>query len=181
MIKKILYIIYFLLVVLLITNLISFFLPQARNIETRNIYKVERVIDAVTLKLTNGEEVKLIGIKAFEDEKMGQEATEFVKGLMKGKEIRIEFDVQQRDKYGRLLAYVYWRDDISVKEYNVPHISNVWYEVYENDKKYADWFLNMYLAYLSYATPVTVPPNIKYADQFQSYEGLSSPINAILD
>ena len=34
-------------------------------------YTVERVIDGDTIKLTNGEEVQLIGIKAPEDEKMG--------------------------------------------------------------------------------------------------------------
>jgi len=33
-------------------------------------YIVERVIDGDTLKLTNGEEVQLIGIKVPEDEKM---------------------------------------------------------------------------------------------------------------
>jgi len=72
-------------------------------------YTVERVIDGDTLKLTSGEEVQLIGIKAPEDEKMGQEATKFVKGVIwLGQVIRLEFDVQERDKYGRLLAYVYY-------------------------------------------------------------------------
>jgi len=33
-------------------------------------YTVERVIDGDNLKLTNGEEVQLIGIKVLEDEKM---------------------------------------------------------------------------------------------------------------
>ena len=91
-------------------------------------YTVERVIDGDTLKLTNGERVRLIGIdtpeskpndKAKRDSKragqdietitkMGQEATKFVKRLVtEGKEVKLEFDVQEKDKYGRLLAYVY--------------------------------------------------------------------------
>jgi len=40
---------------------------------------------------------------------MGQEATEFVKALvLENKKVRHEFDVQKKDRYGRLLAYVYY-------------------------------------------------------------------------
>ena len=39
--------------------------------------------------------------------KMGQEATEFVRELVQqGEKVILEFDVQERDKYGRLLGYV---------------------------------------------------------------------------
>ena len=39
---------------------------------------------------------------------MGKEATAFVKTLVKQEDlVRIEFDVEKRDKYGRLLGYVY--------------------------------------------------------------------------
>jgi len=39
--------------------------------------------------------------------KMGQEATEFVKGIVNpGDKVELEFDVLGRDKYGRWLAYV---------------------------------------------------------------------------
>lgn len=91
-------------------------------------FTVERVIDRDTLKLTNGERVRLIGIDAPESmpndkakrdsmrsgkdiesiNKMGQEATEFVKSLgLEGREVRLEFDVHESAKNQRLLAYVY--------------------------------------------------------------------------
>ena len=50
------------LIIFLILSLPSFGYAQT--------YTVERVIDGDTLKLTNGEEVQLIGIKVPEDEKM---------------------------------------------------------------------------------------------------------------
>ena len=92
-------------------------------------YTVERVIDGDTIKLTNGETVHLIGINCPESKpnakakrdsertgqdietitKMGKEATEFVQGLIKPvDEVRLEFDVIRKDKYGRLLAYVFF-------------------------------------------------------------------------
>lgn len=37
----------------------------------------------------------------------GKEASVFIKRLVEGKEVRLEFDVQRRDTYRRLLAYVY--------------------------------------------------------------------------
>jgi len=43
---------------------------EANSTESSKTYTVERVIDGDTIKLTNGEEVQLIGIKVPEDEKM---------------------------------------------------------------------------------------------------------------
>jgi len=42
-------------------------------------YTVENVIDGYTLKLTNGEEVQLIGIRAPEDEKNNSRLTEVIR------------------------------------------------------------------------------------------------------
>ena len=79
--------------------------------------KVERVIDGDTLLLTNGEKVRLIGVDTPETkhpqkpvERFGKEAYLFTKRMVEGKEVRLEFDWQKRDKYGRLLAYVYLTD-----------------------------------------------------------------------
>jgi len=119
---------------------------------------VERVIDGDTLMLTNGEEVQLIGIKAPEDEKMGQWATEAVKGIIKpGQEVRLEFDVQERDKYGRLLAYVYIQPE-GLKKLKAS--DNSLYAVKEP-------FLNAILIQAGYATPMAIPPNVKYAELFK--------------
>jgi len=122
-------------------------------------YTVERVIDGDTLKLTNGEEVQLIGIQAPEDKKMGQEATEFVKKVLEDNNgIRLEFDVQERDKYGRLLAYVYISTPIIKFPGNKDGTTRL---------VYVESFLNKLIIQKGYATPMTIPPNVKYADLFK--------------
>ena len=72
--------------------------------------KVQRAIDGDTIELANGEKVRYIGIDTPETkhpekgvEYYGQEAYLANKNLVEGKEVRLEFDVQERDKYGRLL------------------------------------------------------------------------------
>jgi micrococcal nuclease len=43
-------------------------------------------------------------------EYFGEEAYRFTKRMVEGKKVRLEFDWQERDRYGRLLAYVYLAD-----------------------------------------------------------------------
>ena len=126
---------------------------------------VKRVIDGNTIKLTNGEEVRLIGIEISEDEKTGQEAVEFVKELIEpGQEVRLEFDMQERDKDGRLLAYVYQYVcglicDLAAEEGEEFEI------LYSPDGTYR--FVNATIIKSGYATPMTGPPNATYADLFK--------------
>jgi micrococcal nuclease len=40
----------------------------------------------------------------------GKEASAFTKKMVEGRPVRLEYDWQERDKYGRLLAYVYLKD-----------------------------------------------------------------------
>jgi len=158
-----------------------------------NIYTVERVIDGDTLKLTNGERVRLIGIdtpesrdnpKARRDAertgqdletitKMGQEATEFVKGLVKqGQEVRLDFDVQGMDKYGRLLAYVYipevlWKSGEQHVPISVPPTGHERVILDDGNTVGAYKFLNATIIKSGYAQPMTIPPNVKYAELFE--------------
>ena len=81
------------------------------------IYQVERVIDGDTFKLANGERVRLIGVNTPETvdprrpvERFGPEASAFTKSRLTGKSVRLDFDKERRDRYGRLLAYVYVDD-----------------------------------------------------------------------
>jgi len=149
-------------------------------------YTVERVIDGDTLKLTNGEEVQLIGIKTPEDEKMGQEATEFVKQLIRpGFDLFLEFDVQKRDKYGRLLAYVH-KCPVSVPFVPPDFKISLYVSKYDGLDCH---LINALILHSGYATPMTIPPNVKYADLFKRiYEevreqkrGLWSEEKEILD
>lgn len=88
------------------------------------VLTVERVVDGDTLRLTNGETVRLIGVDAPESvkpdspvEPYGPEAAEYLAALVRqaGNQVRLEFDGPRRDKYGRLLAYV-WAGDKLLNE-----------------------------------------------------------------
>ncbi|MEM4959391.1 MAG: thermonuclease family protein, partial [Nanopusillaceae archaeon] len=119
---------------------------------------VERVIDGDTF-ICSGQKVRLIGIDTPESRynqrvekqrnlgdretviSLGKEAKRFVEGILKkGMKVRLEFDVQTHDKYGRLLAYV-------------------WLPSGE--------MLNEVILREGYAMLLTVPPNVKYQDRLQ--------------
>ena len=134
--------------------------PNSRD---RGSDKVVQIVDGDTLTIQhNGrnEKIRLIGIDAPESRinnktkkdatrsngdietitKMGKEATLFVKKIVKpGDPVTIEFDKQTRDKYGRLLGYVYMA----------------------NGK-----MLNEEIVKAGYASLMTYPPNVKYQDRF---------------
>jgi hypothetical protein len=57
-----------------------------------------------------------------------------------GTKVRLEYDVQLLDKYGRILAYI-WLPDGRM--------------------------LNEVIICSGYATPLTIPPDVKYADRFR--------------
>lgn len=91
---------------------------SARSHETR----VVRIVDGDTIVvLINGvqEKIRLIGVDTPEifdprgsAQCFGEEARAFTKSLLENKAIRLEADVSQddRDKYGRLLRYVFLKD-----------------------------------------------------------------------
>jgi micrococcal nuclease len=87
---------------------------------SQNFYLCTRVIDGDTIIVDidgKQERVRLIGVDTPETvhpskpvEYFGKEASEFTKSMVEGKKVRLEFDWQRRDKYGRLLAYTYLED-----------------------------------------------------------------------
>ncbi len=83
---------------------------------------VERVVDGDTLVLQGGQRVRLLGVDTPETvhperpvEPFGPEATEFTRRHVAGRTVRLEFDRERRDRYRRILAYVY-RDDWFLNE-----------------------------------------------------------------
>ena len=88
------------------------------------VLKVARVIDGDTLKLSTGEEVRLLGVDTPETKQprkpvqyFGKEATEFTRQLAEGKEVQLVFDpanaaTGHKDRMLKpcLLAYVYLAD-----------------------------------------------------------------------
>jgi micrococcal nuclease len=133
-------------------------IPLGQSYNYTNVY-VKRAVDGDTLVLATGERVRLIGIdtpemhesaKLHRDSertkqdiktivKLGTRAYEFTKKLVEGKRVSLEFDVEKHDKYNRLLAYVYLKDGT---------------------------FVNAEIVRQGYASLMTIPPNVKYADLF---------------
>jgi len=112
-------------------------------------FLVTKVIDGDTITLENGEVVRYIGIDTPETVHpskevgcFGEESSKKNKELVGGKLVRLEKDISERDKYQRLLRYV-WVDDI---------------------------FVNDYLVREGYATSVSYPPDVKYQEQFRQAE-----------
>jgi micrococcal nuclease len=110
--------------------------------------KVVRVVDGDTIHVRIGErveKVRYIGVNTPEvhhptrgAEPGGREAAAVNRSLVEGKRVRLELDVQERDRYGRLLAYV-WVGDLMV---------------------------NAELLRRGYAQVMTVPPNVRYQGLF---------------
>jgi micrococcal nuclease len=71
---------------------------------------IERVIDGDTVELASGERVRYLMIDTPESttelECWGPEASQANKDLVEGKTVKLSYDVECEDKYGRLLAYV---------------------------------------------------------------------------
>lgn len=83
---------------------------------------VKRIVDGDTIVLENGQKVRYIGIDTPESvdprrgvQCFGKEASARNKTLVEGKSVRLEKDVSEVDRYGRLLRYVYL-GDIMVNE-----------------------------------------------------------------
>jgi|GEM_PF-2065202 len=110
-----------------------------------NLFEVTKVIDGDTIQIETGEKVRYIGIDTPETvhpskpvECFGKEATAKNKELVEGKTVRLEKDISETDKYGRLLRYVY----------------------------VGDIFVNLELVKEGYAVSSTYPPDVKYQDRF---------------
>lgn len=76
--------------------------------------RVIKVVDGDTIVIEGGYEVRYIGIDTPEVhprvEAFGMEAWQTNRQLVGGKEVRLERDVSETDRYGRLLRYVYVGD-----------------------------------------------------------------------
>lgn len=99
---------------------------------------VTRIIDGDTIELEDGTRVRLLGIDTPESGQCASgEATATTSELVLNKNVKLETDVQLKDRYGRLLAHIFI-DGVHVNEELVK----------------AGW-----------ATTLTIPPNVKYVDK----------------
>ena len=109
---------------------------------------VVKVVDGDTIHVRlpdRVEKVRYIGVNTPEvhhptrgEEPGGRQAAEVNRTLVEGRRVRLELDVRTRDRYGRLLAYV-WLGDVMV---------------------------NAELVRLGYAQVMTVPPNVRHQALF---------------
>jgi len=92
-------------------------LPLSGCIAPPETVLVTEVIDGDTITIAGGDRVRYIGIDTPEIhpqvEAFGQEAWQANRELVEGKRVRLERDVSETDKYGRLLRYV-WVDSTMV-------------------------------------------------------------------
>ena len=79
--------------------------------------RVERVVDGDTIVVEGVGRVRLIGVDTPETvsprrpvEFFGREASAFTKRLLEGRRVRLEYDRERTDRYGRTLAYVHLAD-----------------------------------------------------------------------
>jgi micrococcal nuclease len=113
--------------------------------------QVVRIVDGDTIRVRLGdrtERVRYIGVDTPESVKPGTPVQCFAKRasaynarLVAGERVRLVLDAERRDRYGRLLAYVYRERD--------------------------GLFVNAALVRGGYATPLTIPPNVAHEQQFR--------------
>jgi micrococcal nuclease len=115
---------------------------------------VTRVIDGDTVKVSIGgrrDTVRYIGVDTPETDRpgtpvqcFGQAATEYNRRLVAGRAVLLRTDAEPRDRYGRLLAYVYRRRD--------------------------GVFVNAALVRDGFAAILTIPPNVAHARELRRLE-----------
>lgn len=122
-----------------------------------NLVKVKRVIDGDTIELESGQKLRYIGINTPETvdprrapQCFGKEASNKNRDLVEGKMVRLEKDVSETDKFGRLLRYVYLENGTMV---------------------------NQFLVREGFARASSYPPDIKYQDLFREAEKLARQEN----
>ena len=97
------------LLTILILNIIE--LPEQQEKQNLPDNYVTRVIDGDTFVLATEERVRLICVDTPEIKEKGyEEATIFLESLILNKEVRLEIDISDKDRYNRLLRYVYVND-----------------------------------------------------------------------
>ena len=102
-----------------ISSLVFFFLKDCSPAANYDGVRVKEVTDGDTVILDNGQRVRYLGLDTPETRKhildswvyqpqpFAEEAKEFNKKLVEGKNVKLEFDIERKDNYDRLLAYCF--------------------------------------------------------------------------
>ena len=123
------------------TAIILCLLPVCSCTSPPDTAMVIQVIDGDTIRIEGGYKVRYIGIDTPEVypklEAFGMEAWQANRKLVEGKVVRLERDVSETDKYGRLLRYVYVDDILVEAELVRQGLAEV--KAYPPDIKYQDY------------------------------------------
>jgi endonuclease YncB( thermonuclease family) len=75
---------------------------------TEEYHEVIRIVDGDTIRIDNGESVRLICIDTPERGEDGyKEASDYLESLILNQQVKLTKDVSDRGKYGRLVRYIY--------------------------------------------------------------------------
>jgi micrococcal nuclease len=88
--------------------------PDTSVYEPESLHLVKRAVDGDTLLLDDGVRVRLLGVDTPETKRedlpvdpLGLEAAEFTQAHTAGKQVRLKYDLERRDRFHRVLAYVF--------------------------------------------------------------------------
>ena len=148
------------LVVVALSLLVS--CSSGATTENEVLITVLKVIDGDTVDIDikgNTERVRLIGVNTPETkhptkpiECFGPEASAYLTQLLpKGTHVRIERDIEARDRYGRMLLYLYRESD--------------------------NLFINLDLVSHGYGTPMSIEPNTFHRNDFVHAAALAETTN----
>jgi micrococcal nuclease len=157
----------FILVICTLTTLAFALEPQG---QLNGPYRMLEVSDGDTVALETIGKVRLIGVdtpEKFAGDKlerqsaetglskeeiqaMGKLASSFTERLLLGQAVWLELDVEERDRFGRTLAYLYLADPNGIWEYG----GNTYTQV------------NLEIVKAGWAQPLTIAPNVRYADLY---------------
>jgi len=112
--------------------LVMLFLPSIVSAGTLSIIGNERwvsvakVYDGDTFKTRSGEKIRLLNLNTPEIQHRdsraqvgGNKAAAALKKLILGKQVRLSFDKEKKDRYGRTLAHVWMQDGLWVNQYMI--------------------------------------------------------------
>lgn len=129
--------------------------------------KVTRIVDGDTIVVNiqgSEKKVRMIGINTPESttkiEKFGKEASNYTTQKLTDKTVYLEKDVNETDKYGRLLRYVWLEIPTEITETTIK-----------------EKMFNAILVIEGYAQVATYPPDIKYVDYFTKIQNIAKDAN----
>lgn len=150
------------IITLILALVLASSIATAATPQTVEAYVIKTVDGDTFQAIIQGkkERVRMIGIDTPEThhptkpvQPYGPEAEQFTRQQLQGQTVYLEFDVGQRDRFGRILAYIWTSQPAN-----------------DSDSEIRNKMFNGRLLLDGYARLMTIPPNVRYVDHFQKYQ-----------